>query len=377
MAQRTIPIHICRAAELLECFDEKVWLTDKSMKSRRLSFFALLIVLLLVAWWFLKSKGVSPVEPPVRSVPVRSPNSTVPNGTTSQPGPSHPKSMTQPASNPVDPKVAQIEAIVAAENSRSLDFYGIVIDQHGDPVAGVKVKAGVGLIVSFSHSDGKDYFTETDTSGRFSFVGIHGAGVGFLFTKAGYSYDQRQPASSRPNDYVPEPNNPVVFAMWKLKGSEPMVKTRIHAYIPCDGTPTMFDLLTGKKVLSGGDLTVRLTRDPVQIVRGNPFGWQLSLEISEGGLQEITDLYPNEAPAVGYQQIVTVSMPVGAKNWSADCKDTYYFTAENGHDYGRINIDLTGDFQPPPTSFDADIYINPSGSRNLEFDPAKAIKQKR
>ena len=167
-----------------------------------------------------------------------------------------------------------------------------------------------------------------------------------------------------------------IFHMWKLKGAEPMIKARIHAYVPCDGRPTMFDLLTGKKVASGGDLTVRLIRDPVQIVRGKPFGWQLNLEVSGGGLQEITDLYPNEAPASGYQPAITVNMPVGAKNWSPDCHNTYYFTAENGRDYGRIIVDLTGDFQPPPTSFDADIYVNPSGSRNLEFDPFKEIKVK-
>lgn len=276
--------------------------------------------------------------------------------------------------NLVNPKVAKIEAMVATENAKSLDFYGKVIDQFGNPVVGVNVEAGVGLVVSFTQSGGKQYVTETDATGRFSFVGIHGAGVGFTLTKKGYSYDQRLPSSSRPKDYVPDSGNPVIFTMWKLKGAEPMVKARIHAYIPCDGTATMFDLFTGKKVVRGGGLTVRLNRDPVNIVRGKPFGWQLSLEIPRGGLLEIAGPYPNEAPANGYRQVVTVSMPTEKKDWSPDFQKAYYFTTGERQDYGRINIDLTADFQPPPTSFDADIFVNPSGSRNLEFDPAMQVR---
>jgi hypothetical protein len=34
---------------------------------------------------------------------------------------------------------------------------------------------------------------------------------------------------------------------------------------------------------------------------------------------------------------------------------------------------IMADFQPPPTLFDINIYANPAGSRNLEFDPAKEI----
>ena len=278
------------------------------------------------------------------------------------------------ATPPGDSRTARIEEYIKSQNAKTLDFYGKVIDQHGDPVAGAKVTARVGLVVSIVESGGRQYFTETDVTGCFSFVGIHGSGVGFDLAKDGYEFDQRQPGSNRPDGFVPDPNNPMVLRMWKLKGAEPMIKARIHAYIPCDGTPVLFDLVTGKRVASGGDLTVRFVRDPVEIVRGRLFGWHLSLEISNGGLKEITDIYPNEAPSGGYQQVVAADMPAGTKQWSSKFRKGYFFSAREGHDYGRIRIDLTGDFQPPPTSFDADIYINPSGSRNLEFDPYKLIE---
>ena len=332
---------------------------------------AVVILFLLGAllWW---RSGL--LRPPEFNL-AHSANHVTSKSPTDRPSPSNIKISASVATPPiVDAKSALMEAYMAAQNAKALDFYGKVIDQHGDPIPGVKVKAGVGRIISLVESGGEKYYTVTDPAGKFRFVGIHGAGVGFLLSKDGYSYSQRQPASSRPKNYVPDPDNPMIFTMWKLQGAEPMVKARIHAYIPCDGTPTMFDLATGKQVASDGNLTVRLSRNPVDIVRGKPFDWQMTLEVSGGGMQEIADLYPNEAPADGYQRSVTVTMAIGAKNWSPDLQRSYYFTAGNGQDYGRISIDLTGDFQPPPTSFDADIYVNTAGSRNLEFDRSKQVR---
>jgi hypothetical protein len=272
-----------------------------------------------------------------------------------------------------DPKFWKIQMWMWSENHKSLDFYGKIVDQDGLPVDGVRVTAGVGTYVSFTESGGTKYFTVSDAEGRFSFIGIHGSGCGYLPEKPGYEFSQRQAFASRPEDYVPDPNNPAVLKMWKLHGAERMIKARIHGYIPCDGTPTVFNLTTGKGVSIGGNFTVRLVRNPVNIVRGKPFDWQLTLEVSGGGMKENTDLYPYEAPAAGYQHGITVNMPAGTRAWSPDYQKAFYFTAGNGQDYGRINIDLTGDFQPPPTSFDADIYVNTAGSRNLEFDPFKQI----
>lgn len=347
--------------------------------NKRLYLIGLIVVVLLLLGgrWFWKSKQVPPAEPPVETVPASSANTVVPSGTASQPtvAKTNPASVPPPAANPVNPKVAQMEAMVAAENARSLDFYGKVIDQHGDPVAGVKVKAGVGLIVSFDSSGGKDYYTETDTAGRFSFVGIHGAGVGFILTKEGYTFNQRQPASSRPNDYVPDPNNPVIFHMWKLKGAEPMVSYSVSTAIPCNGTPTSYDLLTGKKVSSGGDFVITLTRNPVNIDRGQPFDWSVTLSFPGGGLMEVNALYPNEAPADGYQPSVTINMPKDMKNWDAALNRAFYFKIDGGKNYGRMTVNIQADFQPPPTYFGAGVHINPTpGDRNLEFDPTQAIK---
>jgi hypothetical protein len=123
-----------------------------------------------------------------------------------------------------------------------------------------------------------------------------------------------------------------------------------------------------------GDIALTFVRDPVNIVRGKLFDWTLTVEIPNGGFAEATGPYTNEAPENGYQQTITVSMPASASNWANSFDQTYYFTARSGQIYGRIKFRLKADYQPPPTHFEMDVYTNPSGSRNLEFDPAKQIK---
>jgi hypothetical protein len=267
-----------------------------------------------------------------------------------------------------DSKVAKMAALVAARNQTPINVYGKVIDQDGLPVPGAAVKAGVLLVQGFERSGVDEYSTTTDDQGRFSFVGLHGARFGLGFEKPGYEYNSQLYVNWW-DHYRPDAGNPMVFQMWKLQGAQPMVKARIHAYIPCDGSPTSYNLTTGKQMPAGGNLTIRFSRNPVNIAIGQPFSWQLTLEVQDGGIQEVTDLYPNEAPADGYQNSISVSMPSEAKHWSSDLQRSYYFIAGDGQDFGRIDIDLTGSFQPPPTSFDADVYVNTAKSRDLEYDP--------
>ena len=263
---------------------------------------------------------------------------------------------------------------LAGDNARLLDTYGEVRDQCGYPVPNMKITAKIGWYVDFTHSGGEDRDTETDKQGRFNFVGIRGAGVGFILQKEGYEYNPRLPSQSRPNDYVPDPLHPIIFSTWKFKGAEPMTFTRIHTAIPCNGTATVFNLQTGRPTLATDGVTIKLTRMPVDIVRGKPFNWSIVLEIPDGGLVERADPYPYEAPATGYQASVQIDMPANMPNWSSNLKRSFYFEGHHGAYYGRATIDVVANFQPPPTLFDAEVYANPSGSRNLEYDPQQRIK---
>jgi len=136
-------------------------------------------------------------------------------------------------------------AMRAAGNSADLAFYGKVLDQYGQPVVGVRVLGRTLLYVSMDASGGDSYYTDSDADGLFKFVGIHGASLTVTPQKAGYEYNPRLPPNWT-EDYVPDPDNPLVFTMWKVQGAEPIVHSEFDSRVPYDGTPIAFDLFTGK-----------------------------------------------------------------------------------------------------------------------------------
>jgi len=252
-----------------------------------------------------------------------------------------------------------------------MDFYGKLVDQHGDPVVGAKVVAAMGVVISPVESGGQKIELKTDEAGRFSLLGHHASGVGFIPSKDGYLFSQRQEGSTRPNDYVPDPGKPMVLRMWKLKGAEWMIHTSIQGGLACDGTPRRFDPMTGRRDI--GPLVVTLTRKPLNLParRDTPFDWTLTLEIEGGGLIPTNDIYPYQASVDGYKS-QSISMLAGDKHWLPWVTQSYYVF--DGKNYGCITIDLAADYQPPPTHFEVKAYMNPAGSRNLEFDPYKQIR---
>ena len=126
-------------------------------------------------------------------------------------------------------KISKEEAMMASErleteleNKASMDTYGKVVDQNGQPVAEAEVQASIDKGVNLIDAVSEEHQTKTDAQGLFHFLGLHGQGMGIRLQKEGYSYDANLP-SERPANYLPVPNNPLVFTMWKLRGAEPLV----------------------------------------------------------------------------------------------------------------------------------------------------------
>ncbi len=261
---------------------------------------------------------------------------------------------------------------VGPNDKTPMDTYGKVVDQYGQPVVGAKVR---GLVGFEGPGDYEEHYTKTDSQGGFQFLGLHGKDLEIAPEKEGYEFNLAYKfLVFRPISYRPDPTNLLIIHMWKLRGAEPMMHTQLHAYIPCDGSATLFDLMTGKKS-TNGDFTVKLTRNPLNIDGRKPFDWSVTFEITNGGFQEITNLaYPNEAPAEGYQSKMTFEFQANSTNWTSLLTPSLYFKSKDGQIYGRMAFKIMADFQPPPTLFDINIYANPGGSRNLEFDPNKQIR---
>jgi hypothetical protein len=274
-------------------------------------------------------------------------------------------------------KLSKGEAEIAMEidkvlpgDKASMDTYGKVVDQDGQPVVGAKVRG----FLEFEAKDNDDeHDAKTDEQGRFQFLGLHAQGLAMVPEKEGYEFNSRiSPNVNRPSNYLPDPNNPLVITMYKLQGGEPMKHSTVHAYIPCDGSITRFDLLTGKQDVNG-DFSISLSRSPTNIIPNKPFNWSVTLEVTNGGLQGITNIYPYEAPMDGYQSSISFDFPTNAPKWSSLFTPSLYFKSKDGKVFGRMTIKIMADYQPPPTLFRADIYANPGGSRNLEFDSSKQI----
>ena len=266
-------------------------------------------------------------------------------------------------------------AYEALEDTDSMDIYGKVIDQSGNPIARVQVNGNLHRNVEGSIPQK----TVTDAQGRFQFLGLHGAGFNIELQKEGYYFDYMLPCAHRPKNYLPDPDKPLIITMWKRRGAEPMKHIYIQSSVPCDGTPEHFNLLASKMNgtiadirPSSGDFTVTLTRNPLVVQRPHPFNWSVTLSITNGGLLEYTNQpYPYEAPEAGYHSVVTMDFPTNMPHWQNEIKQGYYFKSNDGQIYGRMTICIVADRPQPPTYFTAEVYANPAGSRNLEFDPQK------
>lgn len=264
-----------------------------------------------------------------------------------------------------------MEAFSSKMESRPMDTYGKVVDQHGQPIADVKVKGllKVGIGVSDEHD------TKTDAQGQFHFLRLSGLGLGIRLEKIGYEDGNIIPYQ-RPNNYLPDAGKPLIITMWKKQGAEPMAHYDVEFTVPRNGATNCFNLMTGKNDNAGG-LAVQLRREPLEIPPQSlrkPFNWSLTLAITNGGLIEFTNQpYPYEAPAEGYQKAITLNFQADMDGWQSWAKRNYYF--HDGMLYGRMSIEVHAGAPTPESFFEIQAYVNPSSSRNLEFDSSKQIQK--
>ncbi len=357
----------------------------KNLKSRGIVI-AVILLGLLSSWLWRKNVAVpvwlsaksSSIKTPPANTTGNAPATAIASASGSA-SPSFNQSALNPATGQPEVKVPQnlpdttkLQMILDAQNSQEINFYGKVVDQYGQSVAGAQVRGNIMVYASAEASGSRNYYTQTDAAGNFKFVGLHAAKFGAAPSKDGYEYNERQP-NNWSETYKPDPANPMVFTMYKLQGAEPMVHTQLDSRVPYDGTAATFDLLTGKKG-DTGDLRITLLRTPQQIKRGTDhFEWNVSIEIIGGGLVGSSDLYPYEAPENGYQGTFEFSQAKAAPNWTQRLAKTFYIHTAKG-DYGRVTIDLTVDSERPDTGVSVESYLNPSGSRNLEYDRKNEAK---
>jgi len=258
-----------------------------------------------------------------------------------------------------------------------ISFFGKVQDQQGTPIPKAEVKFGA---IDEFWGSGSTYETLSDANGLFSITGIKGAGLTVGVSKEGYdgikglsyqSFGYGMPPDST-RKAAPSPNAPAIFVLRRKLPAEPLYQIRRDIPIPKDGTPIEISLKTGKPVsLQQGDLKIECwTSDDKKDSQGR-YEWHARVSVPGGGLMVRSDAEREfEAPESGYQPDFEIHMPSIAARWERSYDGQYWLILRSGT-YARIRLRLTtaGDHFATIESF-----LNPSGSRNLEYDERNVIK---
>lgn len=260
-----------------------------------------------------------------------------------------------------------------------IDFYGRAVDQHGVPLAGVKVKVEILRVEQTSPTQGDVKLDQVDLEsgedGRFSILNAKGHSVHVLsVTKKGY---EASPGPIATYGYYPgqarrDPDKPIVFKMWKKQGAQPLTHFAWHHLMPCDGTPSIVPL-TGTP--GEGNVQICCTRNPLTSPPpGNgPFDYKFEISAMNGGIQATEDEFMYLAPESGYSPNVVIQEKAGDSGWQGRVKQGFYIKTSAGH-YGRLTVDWYA-AQNSPNYLELECYINPTGSRNLEYDKLGELRK--
>jgi hypothetical protein len=237
------------------------------------------------------------------------------------------------------------------------------------------------------HVDQGDLKLTTDDRGMF---GIEGASGRYLFIhaleKEGFVAMAHDPVPSifayapeEPNRHHPDPANPVIVHVWKLKGNpDPVVNFGRDLDIRADGKAHLIDLVKNqyKEPENGGDLCVTVSRAG-QGKGPDETALDVILEAVDGGF---IDRPPSQlegwiAPEKGYtpERRWKLSLQSGA---SMRVRTAMFLRSRNGDVYGMFTLEITEDRDytrdnAPLVGIGLRGRVNASGSRNLEKAPAQ------
>lgn len=346
-------------------------------------------VLLLFWWWRVRRPAPVAEKPaPVQSAPQDAPKEAASATATNTPPPSRPPPPTQKP-------IPELRKTFETLNHNEIEFYGRAVDQFGEPVPAANVEGAV-LVNTGSRGGQMNRQTTTDAQGYFQFSGFKGQDLGITISKEGYEYRRLNSSFSYSyfeadhKRHIPDPKKPVVFVLWKKQGAEPLIHYEKEWRFPVNAGPVKIDLLKAKIGQPQADLTVNVSRSPLTMRYGERgFAWTVSIDVEGGGLVRAgeTDYY-NQAPPGGYEtrlEFVQEAQSIRAAQegritwtWREGVADTFYLISRNGRNYGRLNLEIRPNIDRKEGDNQAlvavKIWLNPNGSRNLEFDPAKAIK---
>lgn len=349
------------------------------MKARRTIIVLVVLILVFGVVWLLNQKHEAPlVKSPSQTLPApaSTPAFTPPPPIISKEARQQPGGPYAPADPRWADRRSRREADPLYEWKTPIAFYGKVLDQDGNPVAGATADV---IWTDISANGSSQMEVISDGAGLFSITDIRGKHMTVQVTKEGY---QRQLTGAQSafeyagfwelTYHEPDAKNPVIFRLRKKIEAEPMIQ-RGPTFLGAsnDGAPTSFDLSTGRKAAGGsGDIALRITKGPKADKR---FDWTATVEGTGGAeLIESADEFMATAPADGYKPQWTFSQKATDEQYQSEVQTKFYVKTGDGK-YARVEMRIIPEYNET-AAVDLTVYLNPSGSRNLEFDRKKVVK---
>lgn len=265
-----------------------------------------------------------------------------------------------------------------------IKFYGKVVDEAGNPVPFAEVEASFANKVM---ANGTPVKTQADASGSFMLSG-HGIAIDVMVRKEGYYPMGEKSAGNFVYSSVAgqlsvyeDSNKPAIFILKKKGTVEPLFVLPEKRWDPTERRqPVLLDLSTGRIVETENKSSIKVEAQLDQAAmnspgyRGtDPVSWKCTLSVPGGSVKVREGELDFVAPEEGYQASDVIDMPASlGDNWIGTIFRNYFIKLGNGN-YARIDVI----YQMGPVSvIQVTGYYNPSGSRNLEFDPKLQIERK-
>jgi hypothetical protein len=261
---------------------------------------------------------------------------------------------------------------------QSIDFYGKVIDQDGQALAGATIIATYGHIEN-SQEKVSNAKTTSDAEGRFSFEGLAGIAIMVDVKMNGYvcgtwtknfRYGLRDP---EPGTALPTPASPKVFTMWKTRGPEPGIFRSGEIRMPGTGEGRYLELFSGKVSREPmGDLAISVKWLSSSASRF-PSDVDITFRALHGGFVRGNEDYWFLAPDTGHLPQLIFSTRNDTSNYHPE--EHLYFKSTDGRQYARINFNFGSGNSPGFTSVSIGYHLNPNGSRNLQCSEKTQINR--
>ncbi|MBX7157164.1 MAG: carboxypeptidase-like regulatory domain-containing protein [Verrucomicrobiae bacterium] len=274
-----------------------------------------------------------------------------------------------------------LEDFMALAIKTPIYFWGKAVDEQGNPIADAKVRFGI--LSKLSLRSQEERFTKTDKDGLFSLTDAKGASLSIDVSKEGYyqikesngKIDYCTPPTTKDRP-IPTPDNPSIFILKKKGIAEPLLESGLNKDLPTNGTPVEINLRNIKGIVKDSpDLIIQCwINGSIYDSNGNfGFPWKARLTMPGGGLIERKNEFDFVAPETGYQSVIDFEHqypPTGTNRYTRSINKDYFLKLPDGK-YARAEIDIE---VGPENYILTKSLLNPSGSRNLEYDETKIIR---